>query len=489
MEYPRVDWSRTITTTLDISGSPTMIVGPDDSVFFAVSASGTVSGGTLALPDVTTLGIYVGAMDKSGSLQWLLRDSRLFSNANDTAPSLVLGSAGELYLAFVTPGAVPSRSNCADVPSLCGSCGATAGRDDIVLARIDGAVSGSPTIAWVVQDAYLNSCSNENRVRLHYDTAQNRLFIAYQTGGATLCNNRIGTPNIVLVCFNTAGYLTWSYQAELLNGAGANEAPCVATDASGGVYIAYTITAPVSGGAASLTGTKDVEVIKLHIEGELVRVVRDWILSGATTPINSAGVNTDPYIVCDPTRNALYLAFTATEAVPGGTKTATGSDIVFAAINTTNGALTWIVQGPEWNEVTYRYNSVDTPSLALNQYGSLYATAHAYDTGGNAMILVWNINPTTAISSWYFRTDISSVYRAYVLAAAFTAPFMAVEAAAPFSAAALAVYAGHIYLTFNRRDTGTQYVVGLNETINYLEYNAQQYIRNVTSICSSVRKL
>ena len=487
MEYPRADWSRTITATLDISGSPTMIVGPDDSVYFALSASGTVSSGATSLPDVATFGVYVGAMNKSGTIQWLLRDSRLFTGANDVAPSLVLGVSGELYLAFVTPGAVTGRSNGADVPSLCGSCGATAGRDDVVLARIDGAVSGSPTIAWIVQDAYLNSCSNENQVRLHYDAAGDRLFIAYQTGGSTLCNNRIGTPNIVLVCFNTAGYLTWSYQAELLNGAGANEAPCVATDAAGGVYIAYTITSPVAGGAVSLSGTKDVEVIKLHIEGELVRVVRDWILS-ATVPINSAGINTDPYIVCDASRNKLYLTFTATQAVPGGTKTATGSDIVFVAL-TTDGALAWILQGPEWNEVTYRYQSVDHPSLALDQYGALFAVAHAVDAAGDDMILSWSINPGTVVSEWYFRTDIANVYRAYVAAGNIGAPFTALEAMAPFSAPALAVYAGHVYITFARYDTDTQYIVALNQTINYLEYNAQQYIRNVTSICSSVRKL
>ena len=488
MEYPRADWVRTITATLDISGAPTIVVGPDDAVFFAAAASGVVSSGATSLPDVATLGVYVGAMDKSGNLQWLIRDPRLFTGTNDTAPSIALGASGELYLAFVTPGAVTSRSNGADVPSLCGSCGTTAGRDDIVLARINGAVSGTPNIAWIVQDAYLNSCSNENHVRLHYDAAGDRLFIAYQTTGATLCNVRIGTPNIVLVCFNTAGYLTWSYQAELLNGAGANEAPCVATDQDGGVYIAYTITSPVAGGSpAGLTGTKDVEVVKLHIEGELVRVVRDWILS-ATVPINSTGTNTDPYIVCDTARNKLYLTFTATEAVPGGTKTATGSDIVFVALNT-DGNLSWILQGPEWNEISYRYQSVSAPSLCLDQYGALFAVAQGTDTSGRAMILAWSINPGSQTSEWYFRTDIASVYRTYIPAAAFTTPFIVVEATAPFTAPSVAVFSGHVYISFSRTDTATQYILAMNQVINYLEYNAQQYIRNVTSICSSVRQM
>jgi hypothetical protein len=465
---------------VDYVGNPSIVVGPSDFVYFAVACRGVVG----ALPNIPTYGVVVGCVNSSGGLEWAIRDSRLVSGSNDTQPSLVIGLSGELYLAFVTPGAVLGRSNATDVPSLCGGCGATAGRDDIVLARIDGATAGTPSVAWVVQDAYLNSCNNENRVRLHYDGAGERLFIAYQCSGATLCNVAVGTSNIVVVCFNVAGYLTWSYQGDLLNGTGANDLPCVATDSLGGVYIAYTITAPVQGGA--LQGTKDVEVIRLHTEGTPLRVERDWILSGLTT-INSAGVNDFPYIVCDTVRNQVYLGFSATQAVPGGVKTATGSDLVLVSI-TSSGAVSWILQTADLNEITYRYASIDTLSLALDRNGALFVAGHAVnESTGNSQVVMYRINPGAEVSDWYYRTSLSQVYRAYIPASSFAPPFTLLTATTTFSAPAITIYGGHLYVAFVDYGTATFYIGGLQQVPNYLDYTAQQYIRRFTSICSTVR--
>jgi hypothetical protein len=479
MEYPRPDWTATVAASMDISGSPTIVVGPDDTVYFAVAAKGTFG----TLPSTSTYDIAVGCMSSAGVLQWVLRDPSLVSGAGDSAPSLAIGNGGELYLAFLTPGAISGRFNAADVPSLCGSCGATAGRSDIVLARINPVTQ---TVVWRVQDAYLNSCNNETAVRLHFDRVGNQLFIVYQTSGSTLCNLAIGGPNIVLVAFDPAGYLTWSYQAELLNSTGQNAAPSVATDGIGGIYLAYTHTTAVQGGGA-MQGSKDVEVIRLHTEGAPVRVVRDWILS-ASTIINSSGVNDQPYLVADTVRNLIYLTFTATAAVPGGTKTATVSDIVFASFDST-GAVNWLLQEPEFNEVTYRYTSVDAPMIALDSNGALYGAAHAVtESTGDDMLLMIKINPGTQ-QGWYFRVTISEVYRSYIPAAGFPTPFQALTAVSPYSAPAIGVNTGHLYVSFVRYNTATLYIVGLFQVLNYLEYTAQEYMRSFTAICSSVRSL
>jgi hypothetical protein len=486
MEYPRPNWTASVASNIDISGAPSLAVGPGDEVYFAVAATGTF--GTLAA--TSTYDIVVGCFGGDGTLQWLFRDPSLVSGSNDSQPQLVLGLSGEAYLAFVTTGAIPGRSNGADVPSLCGNCGATAGRQDVVLARLNSVVGATnaslPTVAWRVQDAYLNSCNNETALRLHFDSIGNQLFAVYQTSGSTLCNVAIGTPNVVVVAFAPAGYLTWSYQDALMNSTGSNTAPAIATDGIGGVYLAYAHTAAVSGGGA-MQGSQDVEVIRLHIEGAPVRVVRDWILSAIVT-INSTGVNGDPALVCDTTRNVVFLAFTATAAVPGGQKTATGSDIVFASIKA-DGTLLWLLQQPEYNEVTYRYASIDHPQLSLDQYGNVFMAAHALnESTGHDQIVMIKINPGTQVG-WYFRIDIANVYRSYIPAADFVTPFQAVLGTSAYSVPSVTIYAGQLYVGFVRYATATLYIVGLAQPLNYLEYDAQEYMRSFTGICSSVRSV
>ncbi len=486
MEYPRPNWIRTIASNIDISGAPSLAVGPDDEVYFAVAATGTF--GSLAA--TSTYDIAVGCMLGDGTLKWLFRDPSLVSGSNDSQPQIVLGLSGELYLAFVTPGAIPGRSNGADVPSLCGNCGATAGRQDVVFARLNGVVAATPsalpTVAWRVQDAYLNSCNNETAIRLHYDRVGSKLFLAYQTGGATLCTVAVGSPNIVVVAFDPAGYLVWSYQGELMNSTGSNTAPAIATDGIGGVYVAYEHTVTVAGGG-TMQGTTDVEVIRLYTEGTPVRVVRDWVLS-ATTTINSAATNLSPALVADVVRNVVYLAFTATAAVPGGQKTASGADIVFAAIKS-DATVSWLLQKPEYNEDTYRYSNIDSPRLSIDQYGVVYMAAHAVNDGtGQDQIVMIKLNPGTQ-EGWYFRVDIANVFRSYIPAADFVTPFQALLATSAFSVPGIIIYAGQLYVAFVRYGTSTLYIVGLAQVLNYLEYDAQEYMRSFTGICSSVRSV
>lgn len=482
MEYPRPNWTSTIASNIDISGAPSLAVGPNDEIYFAVAATGTFG----TLPATSTYDIVVGCFAGDGTLQWLFRDPTLVTGSNDSQPQLVLGLSGEAYLGFVTPGAIPGRSNGADVPSLCGNCGATAGRQDIVLARINDVTTGTPTVAWRVQDAYLNSCNNETALRLHFDKIGNQLLIVYQTSGATLCNVAVGTPNVVVVAFAPAGFLTWSYQDAQLNSTGSNTAPAIATDGIGNIYVAFVHTTAVSGGGV-MQGSQDVEVVKFHIEGAPVRVVRDWILS-ATATINSAGINTEPAIVIDTNRNLLFLTFTATAAVPGGEKTATGSDIVFACIKS-DGTLLWLLQKAEYNEITYRYTSIDRPQLSLDQFGNLFMAAHAVnESTGNDQIVMIKINPGS-LQGWYFRIDIANVFRSYIPAADFATPFQALLATSPYSAPSISIFAGQLYVGFVRYATSTLYIVGLAQALNFLEYNAQEYMRSFTGICSSVRSV
>ncbi len=471
MEYPRPRWTQTFTSTMDLSGNPTTVVGPDDKLYFAVASKGLFAG-TLT----SQYTIFVGCLSSSGTTEWIFQDPLLTSNAEDVHPALAMGTSGELYLAFTTTGNIPGLYNAADILSLCGSCGSTAGRQDLVVARINGVTVGSPSIAWRIQNGYINSCNNEYLPTLL--VANNRLLLVYQCNAATLCSPPVGTTNIICVSIDLNGNYHWTYQGNLLNGIGANQSPSIAADLSGNIYIAYTITSAVSGG--TLLGTQDVEVVRLRRTGAIF--VRDWILSALHT-INSPGINADPHLVFDSITTRLYLAFTATQAVPGGTKTATGSDLVVVCLSL-DGTIVFSKQTGAFNAISYRYSSIDNPRIALNQYGVVYISAHAIlESTGSEMILAFQINPGT-MKGWFFRQG-SNEFNAYLAAADIVAPFQVLLVSAPFSRPIISTFAGQIYLTFVRYNSATLYVVALAQIINYLEYTSQEYMRNIVPLCRS----
>lgn len=416
-------WTTTLTASSILAGQPALVLNPSDaSVFFAVSQAGTFG----SLPsNGSNTSIVIGRLLSNGTISWLLRDDRLVSGtASDTAPALVLGSSGELYVAFETLGNVPGRYNAADVPSFCGSSG-TVGRADLVVARIDGATTSTPIVAWVRQDAGLNSCHNETSVQLHWESREQRLYLVYTTSGSVQCTSAIGGPNIVVACWNPAtGSQLWLYQGPLLNGTGANQAPSIATDGTGAVYVAYTVTAPVSGGGL-LQGATDVEVVKLFSGNS--GIVRNWILSAQVT-LNAAGpsvTNTSPVLICDAGRDLLYLVFVTTGTVPGGTKTASTSELVFASLNST-GSLRWLLQSPTYNEIATRYDAVKAtapPRLVLDRNGALYAAAVVQAAvEGAEMVLVFRIRPGTQQPSWSYLTPTATFGATYAPAAPFDTP-------------------------------------------------------------------
>jgi hypothetical protein len=472
MEYPRPTWTQTFTSTMDLSGAPVTVVGPDEKLYFAVSSKGLFAG-TLT----STYSIFIGCVNGAGVTEWVFQDASILSSADDTQPTLAIGPSGELYVAFMTPGNIPGTYNGADVVSLCDGCSSTGGRQDIVLARINGATVGNPSVAWRIQNAYLNSCSNEYSPQMVIDSANNQLVLVYQCSGATLCSPSIGSPNIVCTSFTLQGSFQWAYQGNLMNGAGANRNPSVAVDLSGNIYVAYTITTAVSGGGI-LQGTEDVEIIRLRRTGGLV--YRDWIFS-ATNTINSTGINTDPNIVFDPKTHCLYVAFTATQAVPGGVKSAPGADLVVVAL-TTDGQLESLRQSAAFNQPAYFYSTMDHPRICVGNTGTLYIAAHTIlQSTGNDMVLAFKLNPGTG-KGWFFRQGVDD-FGAYLVAADIPAPFQVLQVAAPFSPPAISNRSGYVYISFLRYNSATFYVTALSQNVNYLEYNAQQYMRNIQTIC------
>jgi hypothetical protein len=424
--YPSSRWVRTLNAA-EFIGSPSIIAGTDNSIFFAVSTRGTLINGISTLQTAFPIGhrIVLGCYDKDGNLAWTFQHPSLHSTGNDIEPVITFGDSGEIYLAYVVEGQLFDRYNMTDVVNFCGPCGTCTAcggpREprDIVLARIDGVLSGNPTITWRIQDANINSCSDETVPTIAFDTYNRRIILAYQTNSKTLCDAyTVGQPNIVVNSIDANGVRQWSYQDTNVNSVEQNQKPSISADASGNVYLAYTVTQAVSGG--NKVGTRDVEIIKIHAEKLFEHLdpipVRDWILSAATL-INSTGENTNPSVKCYPGKNSLYITFKTTGTVPGSsqkTSPAGKSDIVFAAIDL-KGNLKWLQQDSQNNLYN---NNVNAAQITSDRYGVIYSAAGGYETASTFSSepltiprnTIHAINPETSAPIWKFFSTQTSLF-------------------------------------------------------------------------------
>jgi hypothetical protein len=474
MEYPDPIWQASIPASVDLSGAPSVLVGPNDIAYWAVSSRGSFS-----TVSTSKHAILLGAHDKNGTLLWTLQDPALYSNSADTQPKLAIGSEGELYVVYTTTGSTPGNKNMENVFSICGSCSLLKGPEDIVVARINIA-ENVPTVAWVLQDSTLNSCARETAPSIVFNMATNQLVLSYQSTGSTLCTARVGSPNIVLVAITPSGGLAWALQNDLLNSKQQNGTPSITYDNDGNIYLAYTITGVVPGG--TFLGVKDVEVVRIHPEGSPVNMIRDWILSASFT-LSTPLLDKDPAIVCDRDRNLLYVAFCTNGTVTGGTHSNAITDLVLTAF-TTSGQHLWSFQSPEINEASYEYTSIDNPSLALDSNGNVYVACHAISIGGKDMILLFRFESNSPTTSWLFTCGYKT-YRAYVPAGLQGSPrSISFVTSGSYSPPSLAIQEGNLYLAFNEfSSTDVFYLTALRQQYPFEDTTAFGYMLDYVGAC------
>jgi hypothetical protein len=418
--YPFPIFNHDISLSFDILGSPVLVAYPG-GVYFALSGKGTLPNWQQPISSYSTFySIFVGAIDTNGNLVWINRFPASLQTEGDCySPSIALGNPGELYLAFVTDGAIPGYANGSTFPPSPGS-NPPYGTADVVLSRIN---TVDQTVVWAIQGAALNGPSNQTVPQVAVDTTYDWVYIVYQSTGNITSYQATGKTNIILSCYNTItneqlwinGHQSSSGQEDYINCTDYNKNPTVITDNAGNVYIAYEVTGQTPYGAA--VSEQQIEVVKFkttNMNTPLNPVyVKEyqWTLSSSGTNIFvTKGKSSQPQLSY--WNNVLYLSFLTSGVIPGGTHSPSGNDIVLFAIRT-NRVLKWAIQGLT-NVCPQKYYDVYSVNSCCDEFGIPYVVAVVKKFGSRDSVLVWKLNPENGVSTLKYTTPNGlSNYSAY----------------------------------------------------------------------------
>ena len=394
-----------------VMGNPALAADAYQNTYFAAVVAGQNPTASPSIPPVywSYNNIVIGSADKNGNLLWYRFFPQLVVAANQQEVSLVVGTNNDLYVAFVTPAAVSNQSNMSTTPPWCPPLYPEAGvegTNDIVLARINYS-NTSQTVAWVIQNARLNSVYDETAPQLAIDTTTGLLYITYQTDGDILCFTPIGTSTVALSCFTLNGAQLWLECQQNINSTGSNTNPVVTADNAGGVYVAYETTATVSGGA--VITDQQVEMVKFQTyltpSGTLSSYSRQWVLSQNGTILTaSPGTSSSPSVTSDGTN--VYIAFLTTGSVNGSYHTGSANDLVVAQVTPT-GYTPWIQQGSQFNRAPYTYEDAGLPyisaayKISYSDVPNIVVSLQTYTAApldGDMNVFVFKLSSSTGVN-------------------------------------------------------------------------------------------
>lgn len=420
--YPLSSFIHDISLDIDISGAPVTVSYPE-GVFFAFSGKGS---NAYISSYSTYYTIIVGALNTDGTLKWISRFPSSFQAEGDCySPSLALGNIGDLYISFVTNAAIPGYANAVTYTPSPNSL-PPYGTADVVLARINTVPTLSEeqiSVAWAIQGAGLNGPSNQTVPCVAVDSLYGWVYIAYQSSGNIVPFVAIGKTNIILACFNVVTHarvwITGSQpstgQLDLINCEEYNKNPSIVSDNAGSVYLAYEVTAKTPNGAP--VSFKQIEVVKFSTVnlGEPLNPFYvgqyQWTLSATdTTLFVSQGVSEGPQLSY--WNNVIYLSFLTTGTIVGGTKSASGHDIVMAALSTDR-TLKWAVQGVT-NSGPQMYYDVYSVRSCCDEMGNPHIAAVVKKVGSRDSVFVWKLNASSGVSLLsYTAPNEQAVYTLY----------------------------------------------------------------------------
>ena len=438
----------------DISGAPAFAAGIGDNLFVAISYQGSILGQLYVTP-ATLPKIMVGSWTASQGIMNLATPYYpgnpplyMSTETGDTQPSCCAGPNNEVYVAFVTQGALPLRYNMDVVPSFCPT--PDAGTSDVCIFQAWFPPAGGggplqiqapPQVGWWLQDAGINSPNSETNPQVCCDRANRFLYMVHQSSANILCFPVIGTgPNVILSCLSivvpnlggpstTTGQVVYREAQTGINCAGATTNPAIATDQNGGVYVAVEINAPVLGGATP-TATRVIEVIKFQNAsvtpyntrlyssaannippGVFTSMAQSYVLSGLEPSIfPPTGTCSKPSIACDPVAGRVILAFTTTGTMPGQTQSAFlepgGSDVVVVLFQS-NGTLSQVLQGDMWSPLFNPYTTARDVSVTSDNAGNFFLSYVIKTASNTESILAYQLYPSSGGQIWQYYNPTS----------------------------------------------------------------------------------
>lgn len=314
----------------------------------AIDSSGNsivaqMAGDTGAASGGTTTGSWEVVLTKynsSGAVQWIKQNPSFQTSAEDAPLSVATDASGNIYLGMYTTGTLSGGTN--------------TGLYDGMIAKFD---SNGNTL-WTRQTSLFNTTSNDSLGGLSIDASGN--VYAVLTLSATISGGTYsGGEDVGIIKFSSDGGVLWTRQLGPMNTAGSDIGGESVLDASGNLYVLYTVTGTISGGAAS--GNSDVAIAKLNPNGALV-----WTRQYAA--LNTAAYGESVHgIAIDRDSGFVYICYTTSGTVSGGTNVSVGSTDVVVAKLDLNGNLIWIRQTPY---VINQSGNDGSPTLAVDIFGN-----------------------------------------------------------------------------------------------------------------------
>jgi hypothetical protein len=228
----------------------------------------------------------------------------------------------------------------------------------------------------------------------------------------------------------------------------------------------------------------DIQIVKIKGTKPYPTVseigVREWILS-ASTNINAPNLydssgnivnnifNTSPAIVCDPTKDKIYIAYRTTGTVSNGDKLSqTGlNDIVVACIGT-DASLIWTKQVYEYNQLNGNFDNGLT--IDIDIYGALYVGSRGSDLNGTPRLVFYRIDPSTGNPLWEYLkvTNRTLLLNYYIATPSEFSAVSTISSAAPYSVPDINISKNNkLYISVNT-DNGKQFeIIAVNPTQKY----------------------
>ena len=337
--------------TLGNETSPSILVDSIGNVCIAYQTSDTVSGGTIRGGAT----IVVFKMDTNGAMIWIRQQFVMnpLTAAIAQYPKIAADPSGNIYVSYQITATV--------------SGGELTGVYDTVVFKMDT----NGTLQWIKQQAVMNTSLSDNDPMIAVDPSGN-VYVSYRTDGTVSGGTSMGNSEIVVFKMDTNGVLQWIKQQREFNTTLNELSPTIAVDSTGNVYVSYHTQSVVSSGTSS--GPYDIVILKMNNSGVL-----QWVKQQRA--FNTSGSDTNPVIVLGST-GAIYISYQTAGTVSGGTRSGLGDIVVVKLIVSPDPptAVTASVSGVSrqatvsWTAPTYIGGSAIIGYTATSSPGSITVT-------------------------------------------------------------------------------------------------------------------